>query len=118
MNDLSDAILQCSEEVVLTRHVSVSMEKGMKVDPRVETFRLNASITPITGQDLKRLGENQRVEGTILIITPTKLLNAESSSCRIADMLHWHDADYQVGVVKDWSYQGGFYECIGTRRQR
>ena len=118
MNDLSDAVLQCSEEVDLTRHVSVSMEKGMKADPRTERFKLQASITPITGEDLKRLGENQRVEGTILIITPTRLLNAESSSCRIADMLHWHGADYQVGTVKDWSFHGGFYECVGTRRQR
>ena len=118
MNDLSDAVLECSEHVVITRHVSVSMDKGRKADPRVERLQIDASITPITGQDLSRLGSNHRVEGTVLIITPSELLTSESNECRIADMVHLHDADYQVDIVKDWSFHGGFFECVGISRQR
>jgi hypothetical protein len=105
-------------EVVVTRHVSVALDKGRKADPRVEKLQVDASITPITGQDLKRLGELQRVEGTMLIITPSELFTAKSSPCRIADELHYKGIDYQISMVNDWYDMGGFYECVGTRKQR
>lgn len=118
LNDLSDAIQECSVPVEVTRHVSVAIDNGRKVDPRTEALSIDASITPITGQDLKRLGEGQLVEGSILIITETELFTAKSSICRIADRLRWHGANYQISIVKDWSDQGNFFECVGTRLDR
>jgi len=118
LNDLSDAVLDCAVEALVTRHVSVSMVKGRKRDPRVEQFCVQASISPITGPDLKRLGEGQLAEGTVLIITPTELLTVLTSTCRQADVLRYRDTDYQISTVKDWFDLGGFYECVGTRLTR
>ena len=116
---LADAVIDCSEEYEVTRHVSVAMEKGRKADPITETLIIDAAITPITGQDMKRIGEGGfKVEGSILIITPNQLFTSKSSTCRLADHVHWQGADYQVSIVKDWSIQGGFYECVGTRIDR
>jgi len=117
-SDLADAVLDCSEEYEVTRHLSVAMDKGRKADPRTEALTIDAAITPITGQDMKRLGEGFKVEGAILVITPNELFTSQSSTCRLADQLHWNGADYQISVVKDWSTQGGFYECVGTRMNR
>ena len=118
MEDLSDAVLQCSVEAVVTRHVSVGLEKGRKKDPRVEQFCVDAAITPMTGQDLKRLPEGQMVEGSVLIITPTELKTENSSACRIADRLDYRGVTYQISMVNDWFDAGGFYECFGTRLDR
>ena len=117
-DDLIGAVLDCSVDVEVTRHLSVAMDKGRKVDARVTTLEIDAAITPITGKDLKRLGEGFKTEGAILVITPDKLFTTDSSICNQPDKLRWHDDDYQISVVKDWTDQGGFYECVGTRIDR
>ena len=118
LNDLSDAILDCSVKVEVTRHLSVALDKGRKTDARTETLTIDASVTPITGKDMRRLGEGQITEGSILIITPTELLTSKSSECRIPDQIQYRDADYQIDIVKDWFDQGGFFECVGLRLNR
>lgn len=94
------------------------MEKGRKVDPRTETLPWSASITPITGQDLKRMGLGQRVEGEMLIISEKELFTAKSSPCRLADVLTYKGVAYQISIANDWEDLGNFYECVGTRLDR
>lgn len=116
--DLTDAIGECSVRVTVTRHLSVGFDKGRKVDPRTKEIAASVSITPLTGNDLKRLGEGQLVSGSKLIISPVELFTAKSSVCRIADVLHYRGLDYQISVVKDWLDLGGFFECVGMRINR
>lgn len=118
LNDLSCAVLDCSVEVTVTRHVSVALDKGRKTSARTEKFKTSASISPMTGQDLKRLGEGQMVEGSVLIISVVELFTAKSSECRIADRVEYRGIDYQISKVNDWSDLGNFYECVGIRSDR
>lgn len=118
LGDLSDAITECSVDAIVTRHVSVGLIDGRKVDPRVERFSVKASITPITGKDIRRLGEGQISSGSKLIITPRELFTVKSSDCRIADVLEYKGVSYQISVAKDWYDLGGFYECVGTQVER
>ena len=118
--DLTDAIIDCAVEgpVVVTRTLSVSTDHGRKSGTTTEEIPITASITPITGQDLRRLSDGFAVEGTHLILTPTELLTSESSSCQIPDVVSHRGNEYQISKVLDWSEQGGFYECVGTRLNR
>ncbi len=118
LNDLSCAVISCAVLVTVTRHMAVARDKGRKLDPLSEEFEILASISPMTGADLQRLPEGQRAEGTVLIITPEKLLTVDASECRIADRVNYLGIDYQVSQVNDWSDLGNFYEVIGTRLQR
>ena len=115
---LGEAVEECSVDCEVKRHLSVGIDKGRKVDPRSKTIPFRAAITPITGQDLKRLGMGQRVEGTMLIIAEEELFTAKSSPCRLADILTYKDVRYQIAVVNDWEEIGGFFECVGTRLDR
>lgn len=116
--DLSDAVEECSVDVLITRSLSVSVSDGRKSSPRTEDLPWRASVTPITGQDLKRLGLGQLVSGTMLIITGKELFTAQSSPCKLADVMTYKGIRYQIGVVNDWDDLGGFYECVGTRLDR
>ncbi len=117
MMDLSSAVRSCSKEYKVTRHVSVSVENGRKVNPRTKEVTVDASITPLTGKDIRRLGGGQRSEGSILIISIQELFTTESSVGNVADIIHRRGTDYQVSTVKDWDI-GNFYECVGTKVQR
>ena len=116
MEDLSDAVQECSEEYSVTRHLSVGMVDGLKVDPRTELCKIDLAVTPITGKDIRRIGSGQSVEGSLLVISVEALFTSESSTCKIADVFTWIDgARYQISMVKDWTRQGNFYECVATR---
>ena len=118
--DLTDAIEDCKVEgpVIVTRTTSVATDHGRKAGEVTEQFSIVASITPITGQDMRRVGSGFVAEGTHLILTETELLTSNSSSCRIPDVVNHKEIDYQVSKVLDWSEQGNFYECVGTRLPR
>ena len=118
LNDLSDAVLDCSVPVIVTRHRAVARDKGRKLASLVEQFQIHASISPMTGADLQRLPEGQRAEGAVLIITPDKLHTVDTSECNVADTVNYNDIDYQISMVNDWSELGNFYEAVGTRLQR
>ena len=118
--DLTDAIVDCKVKgpVIVTRTKSVSTDHGRKAGAVTEQFPIVAAITPITGQDMRRLGDGFVAEGTHLILTETELLTSDSNSCRIPDVVNHKEIDYQISKVLDWSEQGNFYECVGTRLQR
>lgn len=118
--DLTDAIIDCAVKgpVIVTRTLSVSTDHGRKAGATTEEFPITAAITPLTGQDLRRLSNGFTVEGTHLILTPTELFTSKSSSCQIPDKVSHKGNDYQISKVLDWSEQGGFYECVGTRLNR
>ena len=114
--DLTDAIIDCAVEgpVIVTRVVGIAIERGRKGETTTEEFPITASITPIAGQDIRRLGSGFSAEGTHLILTPTKLFTAKSSSHQMPDIVDHKDNRYQISKVLDWFEQGGFYECVGT----
>ena len=118
--DLTDAIIDCKVKgpVIVTRTLSVATDHGRKAGTTTEELTIIAAITPITGQDLKRLGSGFVAEGTHLIITPTELLTSKSSTCQIPDVVANKKNRYQISRVLDWSGQGNFYECVGTSLQR
>lgn len=115
MHDLTDAVEECADDIIVTRHVSVALNKGRKASARTERFKARATITPLTGQDIRRLSEGTNVEGTHLIICTSELKTSKSSPCEIADEIAHKGSNYQIGIVKDWFDLGGFYECVGTR---
>ena len=120
IEDLTDAITDCAVKgpVVVTRTKSVSTDHGRKADPVTEQFPIVAAITPLTGKDMRRLGDGFVAEGTHLILTETELLTTDSSSCRVPDVVNHKEINYQISRVLDWSEQGNYYECVGTRLNR
>lgn len=120
MEDLTDAIIDCAVKgpVIVTRTKSVSTDHGRKADSVTEEIPIVAAITPITGQDIRRLGSGFVAEGTHLILTETELFTSKSSSCQVPDVVNHKEIDYQISKVLDWSEQGNFYECVGTRINR
>lgn len=118
--DLADAIEDCAVKgpVIVTRTKSVSTDHGRKGDVVTEELPIIAAITPLTGADLRRLGSGFVAEGTHLILTETELLTSDSNSCRVPDVVNHKEIDYQISGVNDWSDQGNFYECVGTRLNR
>lgn len=118
--DLTDAIEDCKVKgpVIVTRTKSVSTDHGRKADSVVEEFPITASITPITGRDMRRLGDGFVAEGTHLILTETELLTSKSSTCQVPDVVAHKSNRYQISKVLDWSEQGNFYECVGTSLNR
>ena len=120
IEDLTDAIADCAVKgpVIVTRTNSVSTDHGRKAGSVTEEFPIVAAITPITGQDLRRLGDGFVAEGTHLILTETELLTSESNSCRVPDVVAHKGNRYQISQVLDWAEQGNFYECVGTRLNR
>lgn len=120
IEDLTDAIIDCAVEgpVIVTRTKSVSTDHGRKADTVTEQFPIVAAITPLTGRDIQRLGSGFVASGTHLILTETELLTSDSSSCRVPDVVNHKDINYQISRVLDWSEQGNFYECVGTRQNR
>lgn len=116
MEDLRDAVTECSELYTITRHVSVGVYKGQKVDPRTEEVEMDLAVTPITGKDVRRLADGQALEGSLLVICTEELFTARSSTCKLADVFTWIDgARYEISMVNNWTRQGGFYECTATR---
>jgi len=118
VGDLSGAVLDCSVEALLIRHLAVNYEKGRKQEALTEECEIHASISPMTARDLKRFPEGQLAEGTVLIITPTELFTVRTSTCQIADVVRYKGIDYQISTVNDWFDLGGFYEAVGTRLPR
>lgn len=117
--DLSDCVLACSEQVCVTRFLQTPLSKGRKQDTLPETsFTVDASVTPVDSKDLQRLPEGMRNDGTIRIISPSRLRTAKTSQCRVPDRVDYNGVRYNVELVNDWFNSGGFYEMFATREDR
>jgi hypothetical protein len=118
VSGLAEAVLDCSVPALLIRHQGVNLEKGLKQESLTEEKDIHASISPMTGKDLKRMAQGQLAEGSVLIITTTELFTVRTSACQTADVVRYNNVDYQISMVNDWFDLGGFYEAIGTRLPR
>ena len=113
--DLSDAVLDCSQEYEIVRHESANIDYGRKSSPVVKKIKIQASVSPMRGRTLDRDEAGLISGGDLLVITSCKLYTANTSPCRMPDILMFNDDKYQISKVKDWSHLGNFYECIADR---
>ena len=112
------AVKHASCPARLTRHLSVGLCKGMKVNPRTEEFKITAQVTPLSDESTAQEKEGLRSNGNVLIITIYEILTSDSNLCGLPDVVEYEGISYTIVRARDWSAIGGFYECIGQRIKR
>ena len=117
--DLGPAVLECSEPIVVTRHLPSVVVKGrVQGRPVEKTFTVDASVQPMTQKELQRLPEGQRARGAVTVFSVTELKTVETSETRIPDRFALNGVNYQILSVDDWFSTAGFFKYVATRVER
>jgi hypothetical protein len=117
--DLSDAVLSCSLPIEVTRFQKSAIVKGRKqAKSPCDTFRLMASVQPLSQKMLARLPEGTRAEGTVVVFSKEPLKTVRTSEAKQADEFCYNGVDYQVQSVEDWHDLGGYFMMTATRLDR
>ncbi len=111
--DTSDVLCDpdfCDMTMTYTRSVVVANDQGIGV-ATTKTLPLFGVVTSDSGDVLKRVPVGEYVEGSILICTRTKLI--EAAKGYTADIITWDGNQYTVAKVNGYSTYGvGFVEAI------
>jgi len=73
-----------------------------EVSDAPSTFTIEASVQPMSGQEMKLLPENRREEEWTKIYTDTELYSAEKGSTGNADIVTIAGSSYEVFKVFPW----------------
>lgn len=112
--DVDDVIFDDDfmEDVTLYRYGTTVGTNGRSV--RTETSStISANVQQGDGDILDRLGDAEKIRGSISIVTP-EVLTAGGAGLD-ADEIVWNGRRYVVSVVSDYSnYGSGFTEAVCT----
>ena len=92
----------------ITRYASGTMVKGRYVAGSTSTLTIQASIQPVSGEDLKPLPEGRRLDDFVKVYTDSNLQTLPSQP----DRLTWRGYTYecisvdvrQMGVINHFRY--------------
>lgn len=113
--DVSDILYDpdFADTLTLTRGVQTVGSNG-RTTMAETTSTIIGVVTSNSGDILKRFPDLARVEGSVMVTTPTVLQIADGST--IADRLAWRGSDYTVTAVNDYSsYGAGFVIALCER---
>lgn len=119
LNDLSDAVLECSVPIVVTRWAPAPIVKGRKQGkPACHQFRMMASVQPMGQKELQRLPEGSKASGAVMVYAERRMLTVEQNQGGPADEFCYKGVNYQVKLVEDWFDLGGYYAIMAVRLDR
>lgn len=112
--NVAPAILALSSGTyTVTRYAAGDYVAGKLTAGSTSTLSISASVQPVSGQELQRLPEGERVKDWLYVYTPTELNTREGK--KAADKISIDGANYEVATVDDWATEGGFYRALVQR---
>jgi len=119
LEDLSDAVLDCSAPIVVTRYEEPTIVNGRKTaQPECCKLSIMASVSPLPSKEMERLPEGTKAKGAKLVISPERMYTVQVDENRPADEIHYGGVDYIVHSVSEWFELGGFYAYVAARLDR
>lgn len=115
--DLSDTVLQAKTGTyTVTRTARGTTTKGKYTAGTQSTVTIEASVSPLTGEELQQVPELQATAEVLRIITPSTLY--VQTSAYDPDVISIHGEPWEVTKVEDWSALGGFVVAFATKKGR
>jgi len=78
-------------------------EDGRWVEEVTDTITTDASVQPITGNDLLQLPEARRTRRNLGFFTDIELKTADEHNVKNADVVIHRGISYEIHTVEDWS---------------
>lgn len=96
----------------ITRYAAGTMVKGRYVAGSTSTLTIQASIQPVSGEDLKSLPEGRRLDDFVKVYTDSNLQSLQEVSTVQQDRLTWRGHTYecisvdarQMGIINHYKY--------------
>lgn len=101
--------------VVVTRRGAPTVTKGRVTPPTPTTYSVNANVQPLSGSELLRLPEGLRTRETVALWTDVDLRTADESAGVLADTVAINGRTYEVELVEDWRFHGGYRRFIAAK---
>ncbi len=79
------------------------------------TFRVRASIQPLTGEELLRLPEGERTRERIVVFTARRLKTATQAEAASADRVEYQGNQFEVESVESWNERFSYFRCIAAK---
>lgn len=113
--DVTDVIMDIDflDELQLIRSVQTISQGGMAVNTS-KTTTIYGVVTSESGTSLKRESQGEHIEQTILVITPTRLIDGRAINgvAYTADIIVWDGSQYTVKNVDPYQRYGrGFVQA-------
>lgn len=115
--EIGACIAMCGECVTVVRPLQASYVNGVLEDEITEeTFESTASFQPLTDQEMQRLPEGLRREGTQAVFSVDRYRTANPASGHEPDRLRRPNGDeYEVQLVQDWEVPGSYSRYVVAR---
>jgi hypothetical protein len=98
------ALISLGESVVVERPTAITFEDGKPVTSVDESFRVNASVQPVSGRELQITPEGDRMKEQVWVYTDTVLL--------ANDIVTHRGVRFQVQSIEKWP---GYVRARGVR---
>ncbi len=79
------------------------------------TFRVRASVQPLSGGELLRLPEGERTRERIVVFTARRLKTASQQGESSADQIEYQRNRFEVELVESWNERFGYYRCVAAK---
>lgn len=115
---MRDALELLGEDHVVERMFPVTYDnQGRLQKPMVvsEQVHILGQVTPLTGNDIRRLPEGEKPEKYRTVISVEAMRTSDGGTP--ADVLVYKGDRYEVQASEDWTDQGGFYKALVRKVQ-
>lgn len=116
--DLGEAVLECSDKIVVTRFGKSTRNKGRSGKPFEETFDALVSVQALNQKERNALPEGTRAQGRVKVYSTVELRTIDTSECKLADRFIYEGVNYVVERVDNWESTGGYFRMEATRLDR
>lgn len=119
LNDLRDAVRECSVWVTVKRYSAPEIINGRaKGAPKSAEFRALVSFQPVKSSELALLPEGAQNQGASALFSEVELRTSKTSESNLPDRIVYQDEEWEVSIVEQWRDLGGYWRVVAVRVTR